>query len=143
MDGYHNSHARGAHRNIFYVLSGVVAVAIAYLVALLRGSIHAGNIETSDGRSGRPALAWACCRFWEHISRKPALIPCRRFLPPCLLLFWCTTFLLLNEFPDVEADKTGGRKTLPITMGKTKRRRFLWRLTILVYLWIIGSVIVR
>ena len=28
--------------------------------------------------------------------------------------------LLLNEFPDAEADKKAGRKTLPITMGKKK-----------------------
>ena len=28
--------------------------------------------------------------------------------------------LLLNEFPDVEADKTAKRRTLPITMGRMK-----------------------
>jgi 1,4-dihydroxy-2-naphthoate polyprenyltransferase len=51
--------------------------------------------------------------------------------------------LLLNEFPDVGADQTVGRKTLPITMGKPKAAKVFAAFTILVYLWIIGSVITR
>jgi len=50
--------------------------------------------------------------------------------------------LLLNEFPDVEADKKAGRKTLPITMGKEKASIVYSVLTITVYLWIIGGVVV-
>jgi 1,4-dihydroxy-2-naphthoate octaprenyltransferase len=50
--------------------------------------------------------------------------------------------LLLNEFPDVEADKKAGRKTLPITMGKEKAGIVYSALTIIVYLWIIGGVVV-
>ena len=46
--------------------------------------------------------------------------------------------LLLNEFPDTEADKTANRKTLPITMGKTKAGVVYSVLMALVYLWIIG-----
>ena len=49
--------------------------------------------------------------------------------------------LLINEFPDVEADKTVNRKTLPITMGKRGAAIVYSSLTILVYLWIIGWVI--
>jgi len=49
--------------------------------------------------------------------------------------------LLLNEFPDVEADKKAGRKTLPITMGKAKAGIVYSVLTIIVYLWIIGGVV--
>jgi len=49
--------------------------------------------------------------------------------------------LFLNEFPDVEADRKGGRRTLPIVLGKTKASKVYSALTILVYLWIIGSVI--
>lgn len=49
--------------------------------------------------------------------------------------------LLLNEFPDTEADKTAGRKTLPITMGKAKASVVYSALTVIVYLWIIGSVV--
>ena len=49
--------------------------------------------------------------------------------------------LLLNEFPDAEADKTAGRRTLPITMGGRGAGIVYSALTILLYLWIVGWVI--
>ncbi|MFC1953939.1 prenyltransferase [Chloroflexota bacterium] len=49
--------------------------------------------------------------------------------------------LLLNEFPDVEADSKAGRKTLPITMGAAKASIVYSILTVLVYLWIIGITV--
>ncbi len=49
--------------------------------------------------------------------------------------------LLLNEFPDAEADKGAGKKTLPITMGKAKASILYSVLTVVVYLWIIGAVV--
>jgi len=49
--------------------------------------------------------------------------------------------LLLNEFPDTEADKEAGRKTLPITMGKAKASVVYSVLTAIVYLWITCSVV--
>jgi len=49
--------------------------------------------------------------------------------------------LLLNEFPDTEADRKAGRKTLPITMGKARASIFYSVLTLVVYLWIIVAVI--
>ena len=51
--------------------------------------------------------------------------------------------LLLNEFPDVEADGKAGRNTLPITMGKKGASRVYSVLTVVVYLWIIGGVVAR
>jgi len=51
--------------------------------------------------------------------------------------------LLLNEFPDAEADKKAGRKTTPITVGKAKASIIYSVLTIIVYLWIIGGVVAR
>ena len=48
--------------------------------------------------------------------------------------------LLLNEFPDVDADKKAGRKTLPIVAGKRRAGIVYSALTIAVYLWIIASV---
>jgi 1,4-dihydroxy-2-naphthoate octaprenyltransferase len=50
--------------------------------------------------------------------------------------------LLLNEFPDAEADKKAGRKTLPIVIGKTRAWLFYSIMTIAVYLWIVGWVVV-
>jgi 1,4-dihydroxy-2-naphthoate octaprenyltransferase len=49
--------------------------------------------------------------------------------------------LLLNEFPDAEADRKAGRKTLPITMGKKRAGIVYSALTMIVYLWIIGWVV--
>ncbi len=49
--------------------------------------------------------------------------------------------LLLNEFPDTEADKEAVRKTLPITMGKARASLVYTVMTAAVYLWIIGSVV--
>jgi 1,4-dihydroxy-2-naphthoate octaprenyltransferase len=49
--------------------------------------------------------------------------------------------LLLNEFPDVEADRKAGRKTTPITIGKAKASILYSVLTVVVYLWIIGGVV--
>jgi len=49
--------------------------------------------------------------------------------------------LLLNEFPDVAADATANRKTLPITIGPRKAGIVYSVMTIMVYVWIIGAVI--
>ena len=49
--------------------------------------------------------------------------------------------LLLNEFPDTEADRKANRKTLPIIMGKAKAGMVYSALTIIMYLWIIGGVV--
>ena len=49
--------------------------------------------------------------------------------------------LLLNEFPDTEADSKGGRRTLPIAAGKRKASIVYSVLTGIVYLWIIGIAV--
>ena len=46
--------------------------------------------------------------------------------------------LLINEFPDVEADEKAGRRNLPITMGKKRASLLYSILTIAVYVWIIA-----
>ena len=51
--------------------------------------------------------------------------------------------LLLNEFPDVEADQTANRQTLPIIIGREKAGIVYSALTIIVYLWIVGGVVAR
>ncbi|HOS96052.1 MAG TPA: prenyltransferase [Deltaproteobacteria bacterium] len=49
--------------------------------------------------------------------------------------------LLLNEFPDVEADRKGGRKTTPVVYGMEAAGRLFRIATVSVYLWIIGCVL--
>jgi 1,4-dihydroxy-2-naphthoate octaprenyltransferase len=51
--------------------------------------------------------------------------------------------LLLNEFPDVEADKKAGRKTLPIVMGRAGAGIVYSAMTLLVYLWIVVWVVME
>jgi 1,4-dihydroxy-2-naphthoate octaprenyltransferase len=49
--------------------------------------------------------------------------------------------LLLNEFPDVEADRKGGRKTTPVLFGMDAAARLFRIATITVYGWIIAGVL--
>jgi 1,4-dihydroxy-2-naphthoate octaprenyltransferase len=49
--------------------------------------------------------------------------------------------LLLNEFPDTEADSLAGRRTLPIIMGGSRSSLIYSVFTIAIYLWIIVWVI--
>lgn len=49
--------------------------------------------------------------------------------------------LLLNEFPDVEADRKGGRRTTPVVFGFEAAGKLFRIATIIVYVWIIGCVI--
>lgn len=48
--------------------------------------------------------------------------------------------LLLNEFPDVEADRKGGRKTTPVVFGMEAAGKLFRIATLLVYIWIVGCV---
>jgi 1,4-dihydroxy-2-naphthoate octaprenyltransferase len=49
--------------------------------------------------------------------------------------------LLLNEFPDAEADKKAGRKHLVISLGKRNAGIYYSFLLVAMYLWIIGAVV--
>ena len=55
--------------------------------------------------------------------------------------FLVHNLLLLNEFPDAEADKTVGRRTMPITLGKAKASLAYSAVTMSVYAWIIAWVV--
>jgi len=56
---------------------------------------------------------------------------------------WVLThnLLLLNEFPDAEADKKAGRKHIVITLGKRNAGIYYSFLLIAMYLWIVGAVV--
>jgi 1,4-dihydroxy-2-naphthoate polyprenyltransferase len=49
--------------------------------------------------------------------------------------------LLLNEFPDVEADQVAHKKTLPIRIGKKKAALVYSSFTVLVYVWLVAAVL--
>jgi len=48
--------------------------------------------------------------------------------------------LLLNEFPDVEADKSAGRKHIPIVLSKRKAAIIYCSMLVLTYVLLIGAV---
>jgi 1,4-dihydroxy-2-naphthoate octaprenyltransferase len=54
-------------------------------------------------------------------------------IPSGILLY---NALLINEFPDVEADEKAGRKTIPIVMGKRRASLLYSMLIIAMYVWI-------
>ena len=57
--------------------------------------------------------------------------------------FLTANLLLLNEFPDVEADKKGGRYNLVIALGPNTAGRLYAGLIALTYLSIIGGVVLK
>jgi len=58
-------------------------------------------------------------------------------IPAGMLIF---NVHLLNEFPDVEADKAGGDKTLPIILGRPKASWLYLAGTVAVYAWTVAWV---
>jgi len=54
--------------------------------------------------------------------------------------FLVHNLLLLNEFPDAEADMVDNRKTLVITSGKKRTAIFYAAVALAVYVWIIAWV---
>ena len=61
-------------------------------------------------------------------------------IPSGILVF---NLLFLNEFPDIEADAKGGRKTLAIILGLNRSAVLYSAFTSLVYIWIIAGVIFK
>jgi 1,4-dihydroxy-2-naphthoate polyprenyltransferase len=57
--------------------------------------------------------------------------------------FLVHNLLLLNEFPDTEADVKANRKTLPLTIGKKKTGIFYSVVAIAVYVWIFAWAMAR
>jgi 1,4-dihydroxy-2-naphthoate octaprenyltransferase len=56
--------------------------------------------------------------------------------------FLVHNLLLLNEFPDAEADTHASRKTLPITIGKKRAAIFYSIVAVAVYVWVVAWVVV-
>ncbi len=54
--------------------------------------------------------------------------------------FLVSNLLLLNQFPDVEADRAGARRHLLITKGRQTSAKIYAGLIIATYLWLIASV---
>lgn len=88
------------------------------------------------GLGALPILGMYFVQTGNYIYTWNAVIAC---VPP---LFLVHNLLLLNEFPDVEADKTANRKTLPISLGRKNAAIFYSAVNIATYVWIIAWVAV-
>lgn len=60
-------------------------------------------------------------------------------IPPFLLVH---NLLLLNEFPDIDADRSAGRRSLPIAAGRKTAAMLYSIFSVLVYIWIVIAVII-
>lgn len=54
--------------------------------------------------------------------------------------FLVSNLLLLNQFPDVEADRTAGRRHLPIVIGRRQSAKIYAGLILATYVWLVFSV---
>jgi len=63
------------------------------------------------------------------------------FVASLVPFFLVSNLLLLNQFPDVEADRSIGRKHFPITMGRKKSSYLYGLLLLLTYLTLGGAVL--
>lgn len=66
--------------------------------------------------------------------------PLRAVAPAVAAGLLVHNLLLLNEFPDVEADASGGRRTLPIVLGRRGAALTFAAVYASLYLWIVVSV---
>ncbi|MCX7765556.1 MAG: prenyltransferase, partial [Candidatus Sumerlaeia bacterium] len=114
-------------------IAGAIIV-LGYTPVLTK--IGYGTAEISAGLGLGTLPVWGICLILNPQFSLPILYAS---IPSGFLV---ANLLFLNEFPDVEADKIAGRKTLPIQLGK-RRAGFLYALTTsAVYIWlIIGAVI--
>ena len=114
-------------------LIGVGAVCVLlYTPVLTRWRL--GEISSGLGLGILPILMFYFIQTGGYTTEVVvASIPCG------ILLF---NVHLLNEFPDVEADKVGKRKTIPIVLGRAKASWIYLAGAITVYAWIVAWVAV-
>ena len=67
-----------------------------------------------------------------------SILPLLASIPVGILI---ALVLYINEFPDFEADKEGGKRTLVVILGKRKAVNLYVCFLGFVYLWIIGGII--
>jgi 1,4-dihydroxy-2-naphthoate octaprenyltransferase len=107
------------------LVTGALCV-LLYTVRLSRWGL--GEIAAGLGLGMLPVLG-ACFVQTGTYTWEAAIAA----IPSGILLY---TGLLLYEFPDVEADKNAGKKTLPIVIGKKRASVLYIGLIIAIYVWI-------
>lgn len=67
-------------------------------------------------------------------------LPLIASIPVAILV---TLILYINEFPDYEADKGGGKNSLVVILGKKTAIKIYYILLTLVYVWIVAGIIFK
>src|SRR4030066_294098 len=107
------------------ISSMITSISAAVLTRLPNVPLSAG--AAGAGLGALPILGMYFIQTGAYTSH--AVVAC---IPSAFLVH---NLLLLNEFPDVEADKVADRKTIPITIGKNKAAIFYSVVAIAVYVW--------
>jgi 1,4-dihydroxy-2-naphthoate octaprenyltransferase len=124
-------------RNIPLLLIGIVGLFCAYFYtgAPLRLG-YKGWAEVLNGLSFGPVIALGAYTVQAPLWSTPALLAS---IPPGVLL---AALLMINEFPDYDADAAAGKKTFVVRLGK-KRASLVYQITALFpFLWVLILVIV-
>lgn len=113
-----------------FIILGLILV-VGYTNVFARYNL--GEVSAGLGLGSLPVIALG---FIQQGNIEMEIILASIF--PFYLTF---NLLLLNEYPDFEADKKGGRKNLIISTGKKTAGKFYIMCSILVYITILFSVI--
>ncbi len=105
---------------------GLVGAATAYLYTPVLTKLGVGELST--GLNFGPLMVLGA--YYVQTGR----MDLEGFLAGIPLGLLIANLLLLNEFPDVEADARGGRRTLPILVGRPAAARIFAAVHILAFL---------
>lgn len=125
---------------VFFILSSGIGLAPVLLAAVLFILLYSPVIlkhpwpewSAGMGLGALPILGLYFVQTGQYTA--PAIIVA---VPSALLVH---NLLLLNEFPDIEADRIDQRRTLPIAIGPRGAARVYAAAAIAVYVWIAGFV---
>lgn len=121
--------------NVGFELLPLVAVGIfsVYFYTPLLSKLHIGEAFAGLGLGTLPVMGAYFVQ--TGMFNLPALVAS---IPSWVLTH---NLLLLNEFPDAEADKNAGRRHLVISLGKRNAGIYYSFLLVAMYLWIVGVVV--
>ena len=113
------------------VIGGLATLAYTDLLA----RCHVGEFFAGFGLGALPIVGTAMVQA-GRVGQSAAIVA----VPAFLMTF---NLLLLNEFPDEEADRKGGRRNLVHLLGREGAARLYVVAAMMVPLWVAGSVILE
>jgi 1,4-dihydroxy-2-naphthoate octaprenyltransferase len=123
-------------RNLPLLAIGMIGVFCAYFYtgAPLRLG-YKGLAEVLNGLSFGPLVAMGAFAVQAPLWSTPAFVAS---VPPGILL---AALLMINEFPDHDADKAVGKRTIVVLMGKPRALLVFQGAILFAFLWVAAFVI--